>query len=147
MHWRKRKKLRRIAHHHGFTHWHQYNKFTKIINSTNSIMTKLALVAIDAINVPREMILGDVNNTKEATDHWSLTHEIFVYLYFSIFVYLLNRLLRSEKDYILAIPLVLDIFLLCLVNPAGMISYIIIILLFFIGYIFCLGHHFSFIFI
>lgn len=60
---------------------------------------------------------------------YCLTHEIFVYLYFSIFVYLLNRLLRSEKDYILAIPLVLDIFLLCLVNPAGMISYIIIILL------------------
>lgn len=79
MNWRKRKKLRRIAQHHGFTHWHQYNKFMKIINSANSIMTKLALLAMDAVDVPREMlpaIIDDVNNVKEATDYWNHTHEI-----------------------------------------------------------------------
>lgn len=84
MHWRKRKKLRRIAQHHGFTHWHQYNKFMKIINITNSIwrkrkMIKLALLAMDAVDVPREMlpaIIDDVNIVKEATDYWNHTHEI-----------------------------------------------------------------------
>lgn len=80
MNWRKRKKLRRIAQHHGFTHWHQYNKFTKIINSTNSIMTKLALLSMDAAGVPREMlpaIIDDVNIAKEATDYWNHIHEIY----------------------------------------------------------------------
>ena len=79
MNWRKRKKLRRIAQHHGFTHWHQYNKFMKIINSTNSLMTKLALLAMDAVDVPREMlpaVIDDVNIVKEATDYWNHTHEI-----------------------------------------------------------------------
>ena len=69
MHWRKRKKLRRIAQHHGFTHWHQYNKFMKIISSTNSLMTKLALLAIDAANVPREMLPAIID--KEDTFNWN----------------------------------------------------------------------------
>ena len=30
MHWRKRKKLRRIAQHHGYKHWHSFNKYTKL---------------------------------------------------------------------------------------------------------------------
>lgn len=80
MNWRKRKKLRRIAQHHGYKHWHQYNKFMKIINSTNSIMTKLALLAMDANDVPREMlpaIIDDDNIVKETTDHWNLTYGIF----------------------------------------------------------------------
>lgn len=35
MHWRKRKKLRRIAKHHGFTHYHDFKFYTDMhrINS------------------------------------------------------------------------------------------------------------------
>ena len=60
----------------------------------------------------------------------SPTHEIFVYTYLSFFVYLLNKLLRhDDKELLYGILLILDIFLLCLVNPVGMITYVILGLL------------------
>ena len=61
-----------------------------------------------------------------------ITHEIFVYLYLSIFVFLINSFLRStdaRKTIILSLLLVIDIILTCIVNPAGYIIYVILMLL------------------
>ena len=60
----------------------------------------------------------------------SPTHEIFVYTYLSFFVYLLNRLLKyDDKEILYGFLLVVDIFVLCLVNPVGLITYVILGLL------------------
>ncbi len=61
-----------------------------------------------------------------------ITHEIFVYLYFSVFLFLINRFLNcvdQKKSLLIALMMVADVILTCIVNPAGYVIYVIIILI------------------
>ncbi len=59
------------------------------------------------------------------------THEIFVYLYISLFLFVFNRLLKEEslgKTLMYGFLCVLSTVLTCFVNPGGYIIYIIMVL-------------------
>ena len=61
-----------------------------------------------------------------------ITHEIFVYLYFSLFLFLMNLFLRTEetrRKIVLSVLITIDIILACVVNPAGYVIYVIIFLI------------------
>ena len=60
------------------------------------------------------------------------THEIFVYIYLSSFLFLVIRFIKSNNktlNIIYPLLMVLTCFLTCFVNPAGYIIYVIILLL------------------
>lgn len=62
---------------------------------------------------------------------YCITHEIFVYMYVSLFLFFYNRILKEEKlskIIIQAAVLVIDTVLTCFVNPGGYILYIIMVL-------------------
>ena len=40
MHWRKRKKLRRIAQHHGFKHYHDFKLYTDMYRINGEMFNK-----------------------------------------------------------------------------------------------------------
>ena len=59
------------------------------------------------------------------------THELFIYLYISLFLFVYNRLIKSEeikKIVLYSVLVVLSLVLACFVNPGGYIAYIIILL-------------------
>ena len=62
---------------------------------------------------------------------FSPTHEVFVFMYISVFLFFFNKLLKEKKTALLvldAIMIVLSTVLTCFVNPGGYIIYIIMIL-------------------
>ena len=62
---------------------------------------------------------------------FSPTHEVFVFMYVSIFLYFFNRLIGEQKTLNIVIDLVMIVFstvLTCFVNPGGYIIYIIMAL-------------------
>ena len=67
---------------------------------------------------------------------FSPTHEVFVFMYVSLFLYFFNRCLKEEKKTMLGIDflvMVLTTVLTCFVNPGGYIIYIIILLCVFLS--------------
>lgn len=57
------------------------------------------------------------------------THELFLYLYLSLFFYVFNKMLKNEKNilnvvYILILSILLS--LSCMINPGGYVLYVII---------------------
>ena len=59
------------------------------------------------------------------------THEVFVYLYISIFLFSYNRMLKEEntaKTFLFLIIMIISTILTCFVNPGGYILYIIMVL-------------------
>ncbi|MCR4633414.1 MAG: hypothetical protein K5648_04750 [Erysipelotrichaceae bacterium] len=59
------------------------------------------------------------------------THEVFVFMYLSVFFYFFNRLIADEKTGKVIADLILCVFsvvLTCFVNPGGYITYIIMLL-------------------
>ena len=62
---------------------------------------------------------------------FSPTHEVFVYLYVSLFLYFFNHILHEEKTLRILIDLavmIMSCVLTCFVNPGGYILYIIMVL-------------------
>ena len=62
---------------------------------------------------------------------FSPTHEVFVFMYLSIFLFFFNRLISEEKVSMMVLDMVCIVFstiLTCFVNPGGYIIYIIMIL-------------------
>ena len=62
---------------------------------------------------------------------FSPTHEVFVFMYISLFLFLFNRMIKAEKTVmaiVLGVLMTLCTILTCFVNPGGYIIYIIMLL-------------------